>query len=185
MNRATMIERALSQVDLGTKYAMGGGDLAPVDDSVRDAKGYSDCSAFVCWALGIPRRSPFEWTRKLNGGWYNTSAIWWDAIKEASGYFRPAPRIEPGVVLVYPAASLLARAGFSIEGFAANDPAFKHPPRIGHCGIVVAGTSLETARVVHCSAGNFKRSGDAIQVTGPKVFHVLGVIAAWPSILEG
>lgn len=43
----------------------------------------------------------------------------------------------------------------------------------GHIGIVVeaSGKGIKGAqRVIHCSMGNFKKSGDAIQITGPQAW---------------
>lgn len=189
MNASDLIQRALSQVDLGTKYVLGGGELRPDDADARDSKGGCDCSAFVCWALRIPKAArDFAWLKKVNGGWYNTDGIWWDAVREASGFFSPTSAaggrdIVPGAVLVYPSRRTLVAAGYSDEKSWGRDTD-RLTPSIGHVGIVVAGHSWATARVVHCSAGNHRRTGDAIAVTSAKVFEVRSCVSTWCSLIE-
>src|SRR5262249_23570787 len=90
-------------------------------------------------------------------GWINTTAMVFDA-SQATGLFRPAPLIVPGVILVYPGGGL---------------------HKVGHCGIVTRLTANGApAMVIHCSSGNSKR-GDAIQETPPTVFQTADTIAIW------
>ncbi|KQP45066.1 CHAP domain-containing protein [Pseudorhodoferax sp. Leaf274] len=103
-----------------------------------------DCSGFVCWALGIPRRT-------AAGEWINTDSIWADAKGAQRGFLLRA-QAAAGDLVVYP------------------KPA---DAKYGHVGIVteVDGAGRAT-RVLHCSALNFALApaGDAIRETAPAVF---------------
>lgn len=175
MTVSDLLARALSQAGNETEYVLGGGRQTPDGGDCRDENGGSDCSAFVCWALGIPKAAPFAWMRRVNGGWYNTDGIWWDALHERTGLFsvcKPAV----GAVVVYPS-SWMSRRHAGVKGLA---------PKIGHVGIVTEVRAGEISRVLHCSAGNFRRTGDAIQETGPEVFRAPAVATAWcATITEG
>lgn len=117
-----------------------------------------DCSGFVCWALGISRKTDHPLYLKFNGGWINTDAMVHDARK-SSGFFSGLDKPKAGCLIV-----------------------FGKPPgagKVGHVGIV---TKVDAAgkvkAVIHCSAGNAKK-GDAIQETAPIVFDQPGTIHAW------
>ena len=120
---------------------------------VRDA---CDCSGYVCWALGIPRRRP-------SGGWRNTDTIWADA-NGAQREFERRAQARPGCLLVYPQQD--------------------SGERFGHIGIVTQVDAQGRAlRVLHCSADNFlgARPGDAVRETAPEPFErqALTVCCAW------
>lgn len=160
-----IVGRARSAVGRKTKYVLGGGKMTPVGEHPMDERGGCDCSAFVCWVLGINKHQEgLAWLRRVNGGWYNTNGIWWDAVKERTGIFDcvPASGPIPGDVIVYPG-RIFGETG----------------PAIGHVGIVSATQRPMTPprdwvqvvkTVIHCSGGNFRKFGDAVAETGPEVF---------------
>lgn len=76
-----------------------------------------------------------------NGGWFETSAVWKD-IGSSVGIFEPCAKM-PGAIVVYPDAN----------------------GHEGHIGIVI-----DDNHVVHCSMGNDRNFGNAIQVTSLAVF---------------
>ena len=138
-------------------------DAAGIKLEDRDAEREAcDCSGFVCWALGLARHqtSAASWTSP--NGWINTDSIWCDASGEQGMFVHlPTGRLTAGALLVYP----------------------KPPDRAyGHIGIVsellVDGRA---ARVLHCSAENFKTAADAIAETGTAPFDdpALHSIAVW------
>lgn len=102
---------------------------------------------------------------KLNGDWFNTDGIWWDATKESTGFFEQIDKPEPGAVVVFPGNATSKTPG----------------PKIGHIGIVTAKLANGSYRVVHCSNGNFRSTRDAIQETPATVFKPSSTIFAWPA----
>lgn len=44
--------------------------------------------------------------------------------------------------------------------------------KFGHMGIVTEVSNGQITKVIHCSSSNYKRTGDAIQETGPEVFNI-------------
>lgn len=102
-----------------------------------------DCSGYVAWAIGVPRELP-----PTSGKWLQTTTYWRGGGEVGEGLFdRVAGTPEPGDIFVYP------------DG-----------PGEGHMGIITRVASGKPTRVVHCSNGNFKRFGDAVQETGTAVF---------------
>jgi cell wall-associated NlpC family hydrolase len=150
VNVAELLKRASSQIGQSTVYRLGGGKTT--GESPRDEASSCDCSAFVCWALALRKHQPeFAWLKKVNGGWYNTDGIWWDALKEPTGYFHEIKAPEPGALIVYP-----SRATSKVAG-----------PKIGHVGVIADVKSGAVSSVIHCSSGNWKKTGDAIRRTAP------------------
>ena len=138
-------------------------DAAGIDLNDRNAERQAcDCSGFVCWALGLARHqaSAASWTS--GDGWINTDSIWADASGSQGLFIRvPIGRLPVGALLVYP----------------------KPPDKAyGHVGIVTEVSANGAAtRVLHCSAGNFKTTADAIAVTDTTPFDdpALHSIGAW------
>jgi len=149
----------------------------------QDENGNADCSGFVAWCFGFKKFHPeLAWLRRVNGGWLNTDGIFTD-LGESTGLFeRCAPR--PGAVVVYPARWYAQRL----------DPQRgKLNPTVGHIGIVShVGPTLDEGgeipreiRVVHCSAGNARRTGCSIGETDDAVFRRAGVVDyGWHCSLE-
>jgi len=156
-----LIARARTAANTGTKYALGGGKTTGADP--RDERGQCDCSAFVCWCLDIRKHQPsLAWLQPVNGGWYNTDGIWWDATKEQTGHFAAIDKPLTGAIIVFPG------RGLSKVG-----------PKIGHVGIVTNVAADGTLSVLHCSSGNFRRTGDAILETSAGVFSQSATALAW------
>lgn len=189
-----LLARARSQTNHGTTYRLGGGVQVPTAPSCRDERGGSDCSAYSDWTYGIPKVCPFAWMKHVNGGWYDTSGLWWDIEKESSGFFkRCAPK--PGAIIVFPPAWITKRhAMYVVNAHVQRTGAVPKLPAIGHVGIITAVHELpgdlgvaqvpEVKSVIHCSSGNYRKYGDAIRETGPEVFNVPGVTYGWCSLVE-
>lgn len=156
-----LLSRARSQVGMKAAYKLGGGHASR--ESCLDAEGACDCSGFVCWVIQRSRRNADPRWTKVNGGWLNTDLWWWDAIHDEVLGERCEP--QAGALIVYPAAWMDKR---------------KTGPKIGHIGVLTA-----PDRVIHCSGGNFKRAGDAIQETGLEVFRKIpSTITLWMKGVE-
>ena len=184
------VERARGQLDLGTKYRLGGGKTKPRGTTCQDEDNGCDCSAFVCWVLRLPKWQDDEiwYLNELNDGWLNTDGMWLDA-KRSFGFFEELDFPLPGALVVYPA----HRGKMGLP----STPG----PKIGHVGIVTEVSRRQNTRagrrgslddvefvptdvkqVVHCSAGNFRGWGDAIKETDAAVFdRKRSTIYAWPS----
>jgi hypothetical protein len=164
MTASDFIARARSQIGQSTAYGLGRGTTTGA--SPRDEIGACDCSAFVCWCLDIRKHQPsFAWLVKLNGGWYNTDGMWWDAGKERTGFFERIAGPRQGAIVVFPSRGLSKTTG----------------PKIGHVGLVTRVGADGSYRVVHCSAGNFRSTGDAIQETASTMFTPPSTLFAWAS----
>jgi hypothetical protein len=169
-----LLARARSQVGLGIRYKMGGGTSKASPHTCADAKNNCDCSSFVCWALGIDKNGEYPYLRppgskpEPGGDWYGTDQIWDDAVNLGLGLFQKIATPVAGCVVVFPTTWKAGKA----------QPA-------GHCGIVSAVDPGGTVtRVLHCSSGNFKATGDAIQETDPHVFQNPRAIYAWCARIE-
>ena len=161
------LARARGQVGQGTVYGMGRG--ATLGPSPRDEIGACDCSAFVCWCLDIRKQqTQFAWLVALNGGWYNTDGMWWDATRESTGFFEKIDKPEPGALVVFP-----GRATSKLAG-----------PKIGHVGVITSVAANGSYKIVHCSSGNFRTTGDAIRETAPTMFTTASTIVAWPAAVS-
>ena len=156
-----LVTRARSQIGKGTVYRLGGGNLDPSAPHPRDEQESADCSAFACWAIGIRKYQPqFRWLVAFNGGWYNTGAVWRDADVPI-GLFEMATQPYVGCLMVYPSVAL---ARTHLRGV-------RRGPSVGHVGVVTEARGGKATRVVHCSSGNFRRTGDAIRETDAAVFE--------------
>ena len=152
----TVVARARSAIGSRTVYALGQGGRNP-----RAAHPGSrlllvgpprlDCSGFAAWCVGVDRYLPNGAVPHLPGGeWFETTQLCRDG-RTPFGYVTAIlwAAAEPGDLLAYPDSS----------------------GRQGHVGVVSdIAPGWGPARVIHCSAGNFRATGDAIQETGPEVF---------------
>jgi len=164
-----VFQRAGSQKGLGIQYKLGGGAVRAARPTCADASDTCDCSAFVCWALGIDKQGSYPYLvpagQPVEPGnqWYGTDNIWNDAVHLEVGLFQQIAEPVPGCVLVFPAR---------------RRPDGKVTP--GHIGLVVQVGAAGVEAVLHCSSSNFKATGDAIQETDATVFqNRVGLIYAW------
>lgn len=170
MTAAELIARARSQIGRKTAYVLGGGTVA--GESCRDEHDACDCSGFLLWCLRLKRRYPEErWLTQATGGWLNTDGLWYDGVVGPSRFVHTIDTPRPGALIIYPASWMSKMTG----------------PKVGHCGIVTAvGTEVAAHRVIHCSAGNARRSKDAIAETTFDVFmRVPSARFFWPNGVEG
>ncbi len=152
LTRSQIVERALSAVGQRTRYKLGRGGYDP-----RTAHPGSecDCSGFVAWCLGLPRKNAAI-------EWIETSRIVNDALG-AGKLFVGVDAPEPGDFVVY------------------GDKGGKQ----GHCGIVITAPQecaedwYSRAAVVHCSSSNYRKYSDAIQLTDAKVFEGRAIFARY------
>lgn len=164
-----VLSRARSQVGLAIRYRLGGGAARAGRHTSADAKGTCDCSAFACWALGIDKQGSYPFLvspgQPVEPGnqWYGTDNIWNDSVHIAVGLFSRIDAPAPGCLILYPRQRLSGK---------------KSTP--GHVGVVTSVGANGALSVLHCSSGNFKRSGDAIQETDDTVFRgKAGLVFSW------
>lgn len=143
LSQVGMVARAVSQVGKDVRYVMGAGGNNPSAKGPGTAPGVSsDCVGFVAWACGFDRYQPGRF--EYYGGWINTDSMLLDATGK-QGFFKPMLELIYPHLIVYPSTF---REGKRV--------------RVGHVGLVV-----DAGRVVHCSAGNQRRLGRAIDY-GPE-----------------
>ncbi len=164
-----LLQRTESQKGLGIEYRLGGGAVHAARNTCADGAHTCDCSAFVCWALGIDKQGSYPYLvppgKPVEPGnqWYGTDNIWNDAVHLEVGLFQQIADPVAGCVVVFPAR---------------RRPDGKSTP--GHIGLVVRGGPAGVEAVLHCSSGNFKATGDAIRETDDTVFrNRVGLIYAW------
>jgi hypothetical protein len=156
MDVSVLIARARSGLGKKTAYSSPG-KMPPFSANAWPHGAKNDCSGFVSWCLRFSESRKVEHPlyKKVNGGWFETTAIHWDGL-EASGYFTRRETATPGALLVYP--DSVDSQGQSHDG---------------HIGIVLSASGPGVAgvtEVIHCSLGGFKQHQDAIQVTDAKVW---------------
>ena len=152
-----VIDRAMSQVGLGTVYRMGGGAHDPSAPDCRGEDGSCDCSALVAWVMGYRKYQPG--LSHLGTEWLNTDGIVLDSDSDVGIYSRLALAV-PGCVVVYPKASVARSIGLVGRG-----------PSVGHVGVVTDARGGKATRVVHCSSGNYRATKDAVRETDAAVFE--------------
>jgi hypothetical protein len=164
-----LLQRAESQKGLGIEYRLGGGAVRAARRTCADATNTCDCSAFVCWALGIDKQGSYPYLvppgKPVETGnqWYGTDNIWNDAVHLEVGFFQQIGAPVPGCIVVFPAR---------------RRPDGKSTP--GHIGLVVRVGPAGVEALLHCSSSNFKATGDAIRKTDDTVFrNRVGLIYAW------
>jgi hypothetical protein len=106
---------------------------------------FCDCSKFSMWAIGFKGR-------KVGDLYYDTSRIFQDATSGKGLLFMQVQETDalPGDLVVY------------------GD----HGEHQGHVGVVATVGPSGPDTVVHCSLGNYKKWGDAIQETDNGVFAI-------------
>jgi len=143
-------------------YRLGAGGFNPDASLPWDASGRLDCSGFAAFCIGVSR----FYKEMPAGDWIETSQIYADATTGRVVFAKlDAPAV--GALVVYPD----RRAG----GITTQ----------GHIGIVAEtaadslGSEIAT-RVIHCSSGNFRKTGNAIGRTAPTVFDKNAAIYVAP-----
>ncbi len=157
---AQFLARARSASGFKTIYDLGAGGMNPASTRPVSSGNKCDCSGFVCWALGISRQTTHPLYMKFNGGWINTDGIVHDA-KKSTGVFSQLAKAKIGCIVVFP--------GGRVNGIT----------KIGHVGIVTSVKDGKPSKVLHCSSGNYRNNGEAIQETLPTVFNRPDAIYAW------
>lgn len=156
MNVSILIERALSGLGKKTTYKSPG-KMPSFNLSAWPKNAENDCSGFVDWCLQFSpnRKVDHPLYKKINGGWFETSAIHADGLSSV-GYFSKLDIPKPGAMLVYPDYT-------NISG--------NHD---GHIGIVLetSGSGVGgVTKIVHCSLGASVKLGDAVQVTDSQIWQ--------------
>lgn len=141
MDLQAVIARAEVSVGKGIRYKLGKGGMNP-GSPLPSSANFCDCSGFVAWCFFMSRKTNQAFYVNQNGGWIETSAVWKD-IGSSVGIFEPLERPKRGAVVVFPDSG----------------------QRQGHIGLVTGPNT-----VIHCSMGNDRRTGDAIQETDMSVF---------------
>lgn len=172
MDVGTVLSRALSAPGKKTLYKSPG-KMPSFASSTWPSGAQNDCSGFVSWCLRFSesRKVDHPLYQKANGGWFETTAIYRDGL-ESTGYFTKLEQARPGALLVYP--DYVGTDGRTHDG---------------HVGIVVevSGKGVSgVTKVVHCSAGNFHATQDAVQITAPQAWSAKkNSIIVWLEGLTG
>lgn len=156
---SAILDRARQACAIPTKYVLGKGGMKPTREVPGNSEGQCDCSGFVSWCLGISRQTTNPFYRQLNGGWIETTAVAADALKPG-GVFVKVEQPAPGDIIVW------------------GDRRVNGRHTQGHIGVISAVEDGRATRVIHCSSGNFRRTGQAVQETSADVFHRNGAICA-------
>lgn len=162
MTRQEVVARARSAVGRNVRYELGAGGMNPQRDDPANLLNCCDCSGFAAWCLGVKRKTDLPWYVEQNGGWLETSAIFRDCATPY-GFFDGIEwkDARPADLLVY--------------GDRKDDAG---KVRQGHVGVVSEVGSEGPTEVIHCSASNWRVTGDAIQPTAPLIFEQHGARAA-------
>lgn len=140
-----LIVKAKSAINKGIRYKLGSGGMNP-KSLLPTTNLLCDCSGFVCWVLGISRKTDILFYKKF-GGWIYTDSMVED-INNQVGIFEKLNNPEVGCIVVYGAGN-----------------------EIGHVGLVSEVDNGQMSKVIHCSSGNDKSFNDSIQETSAKVFN--------------
>jgi cell wall-associated NlpC family hydrolase len=147
VTRDDVVRRARSVLDRGV-YRLGAGGRRPQDPHPFDKNNGADCSGFVAWCLGLDRYQPDTI------GWIETTKVHTDAMYRQK-LFDVEPKIgaRPGDIFVWP------------------DKSSKGGKLEGHIGIVGEVENGKVVTVIHCSSGNMRRQGKAVQETDARAFY--------------
>lgn len=140
-----LIVKAKSAINKGVRYKLGSGGMNP-NSLLPTTNMLCDCSGFVCWVLGISRKSEILFYKKF-GGWIYTDSMVAD-INSQVGVLEKLNIPEVGCIVVYGAGK-----------------------EIGHVGLVSEVDNGQMSKVIHCSSGNDRHFNDSIQETTAKVFN--------------
>jgi LysM repeat protein len=142
---SALVARAKTAIGKGIRYQLSQGGLDPTKP-IPTANQKCDCSGFVCWILGLSRKTTIPFYARY-GGWIYTDSMVED-IKSTKGIFERIDTPEVGCIVVYGAGA-----------------------KIGHVGLVSEVKQGKMTKVIHCSKGNDTKFHDAIQETSPSVFE--------------
>lgn len=158
-----VLARARSAIGHRCVYALGKGGFNPASPVPWNLQGQCDCSGFAAWCLGVGRHTDNPWYAQQNGGWLETTAIVRDALSPY-GLFQQVQweQALPSDLVVY--------------GDAGGHQ--------GHVGVVSSAGLVGPAAVIHCSLGNYKVVGDAIQESAPALWKMHGGIIARCALVE-
>ena len=170
MDVKTLLARASSGLGKHTHY-VSPGVLPPFAATSFPAHGKLDCSGFIYWCLRFESH-PLESRvvnhplyKKINGGWFETTAIHADGL-QSTGYFSEVePRV--GAMLVY--ADYRGSDGHNHDG---------HIGVISEIDESKRGIDRVT-RIIHCSLGGWNAHQDAVQETAPDPWRKHPSIAVW------
>ena len=172
MKVSTFVTRAMSGIDKKTIYKSPG-KMPSFEASAWPENAQNDCSGFVDWCLRFSpnRKVNHPLYNKINGGWFETTAIHADGLSSV-GYFSQIDAAKPGAMLVYP-------------DYVGSDG----KNRDGHIGIVLeaTGKGIEgVTKIIHCSLGSYKKHNDAILITGSEIWqaHKSSIIVWFDGIEE-
>ena len=170
MTNDELVARARSVIGKGCLYGLGRGGRDPESEHpwemVKNAEGVwqprCDCTGLLAWHLGMDRHLDHPWYRSINGGWLESSAI----VRDCGTPFGFFTEVPPG----------LARVGdVLVYGDRKNSDGTR---RQGHVGIISEVGETGPAKAIHCSKGNERKAGDAIQETAAGLWIVAGGIVA-------
>ncbi len=166
MKASEVADRARSAIAKGCLYGLGKGGMRPHDSVPWDSAHRCDCSGFAAWCLKVSRETDDPWYVATNGGWLETTAIVRDCETPYGHFAIVMPRdARPGDLLVY-----------------GDQKRADGITRQGHVGIVSETGKDGPSKVVHCSRGNERKTGDAIQESGVTWWKLAdGIVArcAW------
>ena len=154
-----ILERAQGACQKPIVYKLGKGGFTPAAQSPGEAASQCDCSGFVAWCIGQSRQTSNPFYKALNGGWIETTAMVADALA-VGGIFTKTDNPVPGDVIVW------------------GDRKVNGKTVQGHVGIIAQVADGKATKVIHCSSGNFKKFGKAIQETDAALFYRNNAICA-------
>lgn len=160
MIHTEVVARARRCVGYKCFYRLGTGGMDPNSLWPWDKEVACDCSGFSDWVQGF--------AREHLGVWFSTDMIVGDARSSDGILFYEVPWVEsrPADLVVYP-------------GKGIGDDR-KH----GHVGVISEVDSEGPHRVIHCSHGNWNRTGDAIQETDAGLWKLHPSIIARCKLVE-
>lgn len=167
--RLEVLARAKSALGRRTTYVMGAGGRNPGAElpsmRVVHEEGMvdgCDCSGFVAWCLGVDRYLPAWMPHYENGDWFETTAVFRDA-RAPWGFVADVP---------WQAAQI---ADVLVWGDRKGTDGKHHQ---GHIGLVSEVDDKGPLSVIHCSLGEYRKTGDAIAETDCGIFARNGAIVA-------